>query len=109
MSIRNWLRWGIALSCLLWLAGTASACPTCRDGLAQDAAHANLVQGYFWSILFMMAMPFVLFFSLGTYFYLSIRKARLAAVTEDALSLRALAAVSTHDPASSQTCDYIAS
>jgi hypothetical protein len=54
----------------------AEACPNCRDGLSQGP-NANLVQGYFFSILFMMSMPFVIFGSLATYWYLLIRRARL--------------------------------
>jgi len=36
-----------------------------------------LMRGYFWSILFMMSMPFVIFSSLGSYFYFQVRRARL--------------------------------
>lgn len=52
----------------------ALACPTCKDGLAQD--QTNMVQGYFWSILFMMSMPFLIFSSLCLYFYWLVRRAR---------------------------------
>lgn len=64
------LVFSIGQDCLL-------ACPTCKDGLAgNDPEHANLVRGYFWSIVFMMSMPFLIFASLGTYFYWQIRRAR---------------------------------
>ena len=59
--------------------GVVWACPTCKDGLAQnDPVGQSLVQGYFWSILFMMSMPFLIFSALGGYFYWEIRKARSA-------------------------------
>ena len=64
---------GLVLGCqqILW------ACPTCKDGLAQnDPLGASLVQGYFWSILFMMSMPFLIISALGGYFYYEVRKAR---------------------------------
>jgi hypothetical protein len=34
------------------------------------------VRGYFWSILFMMSMPFLIIGGLGTMFYLDVRRAR---------------------------------
>ena len=69
----------IAVGCLvvfLVCCGVADACPTCKDGLHNDPAQANLIRGYFWSILFMMSMPFVILSSLGSYFYLQICRAR---------------------------------
>ena len=55
----------------------AWACPSCKDSLAQnDPARASLVRGYFWSILFMMSMPFLIFSGLSGYFYWQIRRAR---------------------------------
>lgn len=66
--------------CLVGLAlflttAPCEACPTCRQGLA-DGQHEHMIRGYFWSIIFMMSMPFVIFGSLGTYFYLQVLKAR---------------------------------
>jgi hypothetical protein len=75
-----WRRVGqllLALALVITLQAVATACPTCKDGLAQnDPAGQSLVQGYFWSILFMMSMPFLIFSALGGYFYWEIRKAR---------------------------------
>nr|AGC72169.1 hypothetical protein [uncultured bacterium A1Q1_fos_962] len=39
-----------------------------------------MIRGYFWSIIFMMSMPFLIFGSLGAYFYLQVLKARQAQV-----------------------------
>jgi heme/copper-type cytochrome/quinol oxidase subunit 2 len=64
---------------LLFLADAALACPTCKENLAHSPNAANLVRGYFWSIMFMMSMPFLLLGGLTTYFYLEVRKARVAA------------------------------
>ena len=54
------------------------ACPTCKEGMANDPHQASMIHGYFWSILFMMSMPFLIFTSLATYFYLLVRSARKA-------------------------------
>ena len=70
-------RWVLALLIVLMFVGAVSACPTCKDGLAQnDPGRANMVRGYFWSILFMMSMPFLILGGLGSYFYFEIRRAR---------------------------------
>ena len=43
--------------CTLSLCLTATACPTCKDSMVYS--NQNGIQlGYYWSILFMMAMPF---------------------------------------------------
>jgi len=55
----------------------ALACPTCKDGIAGgDAVSQARATGYFYSILFMMAMPFVIIGTFGGAAYLSIRRAR---------------------------------
>ena len=59
------------------LVGSAQACPTCKQALAEGGNHANVVRGYFWSILFMMSMPFLILAGLGSYFYLQICRARV--------------------------------
>lgn len=74
-------RWAAAaivvLAVTLVCTAVASACPTCKDALAEnDPNHANVVRGYFYSILFMMAMPFLLLGSFGSYMYLEVRRAR---------------------------------
>lgn len=67
----------LVLVVTLSLASSAWACPTCKDGLAENdpAAHA-VAAGYFYSILFMMAMPFVIIGTFGSFAYLSVRRAR---------------------------------
>lgn len=67
----------IAFLFLVVLCGVATACPTCKDSLAgTDPNHAGMVRGYFWSILFMMSMPFLILAGLSTYMYWEVRKAR---------------------------------
>ena len=67
----------LAIAAVLVLATTAEACPTCKDGIADsDPATQSMAAGYFYSILFMMSMPFILLGSLGSFAYLSVRKAK---------------------------------
>jgi len=62
---------------VLLTAGDLLACPTCKDGLAgNDPATQATAAGYFYSILFMMAMPFVIIGTFGGAAYISIRRAR---------------------------------
>jgi hypothetical protein len=65
------------LACVVSIAGVAEACPNCKEALAQnDSDHMRVARGYFWSILFMMSMPFAIVGSFGTYVYVQSRKAR---------------------------------
>jgi hypothetical protein len=49
---------------LLLPAASASACPNCKEAIAAQPAEAGkLKDGYYYSILLMMSMPFIL---LGT-------------------------------------------
>lgn len=67
------------LVAVLLFATLAEACPTCKDSLgATDPQHQGMVQGYFYSILFMMAMPFLLIGTFSSYMYLEVRRARAA-------------------------------
>lgn len=65
----------------------AHACPGCKDALAEnDPQHARMVSGYFWSILFMMAMPFAIAGTFGTYCYLEIRRRRSEQRTDETVN-----------------------
>jgi len=48
-----------------------------------DPSHGGLVTGYFYSILFMMAMPFVLIGTFGGFAYWSVRRARAEKRTDE--------------------------
>lgn len=51
----------VAMLLLLLWAGDASACPNCKEALAnQTGDAARLKDGYYYSILLMIAMPFAL-------------------------------------------------
>ena len=72
--------------------GFADACPTCKAAMAGDE---HLIRGYFWSIIFMMSMPFLLLSSFGSYFYYLVRKARAG---EEMAKSESLAAVGIGNP-----------
>jgi hypothetical protein len=65
----------LALIAMGWMCSTAAACPTCKEGLGNSA---NLVNGFGWSIIFMMSTPFLVLAGVGGYFYYEICKARAA-------------------------------
>lgn len=57
----------------------------CKAALAsQEGGEGDIVAGFFWSILFMVSMPFLILGSFVTYMYLLVRKARQA---RDALAV----------------------
>jgi hypothetical protein len=75
------LVWSLLI--LVLFQSAALACPTCKDSLDQnDPARSNMVRGYFWSILFMMSMPFLILTGLGLMFYWEVRKAKALQLVE---------------------------
>ena len=77
----------LALAVVLAIAGPAWACPGCKDALsANDHEGGNLVAGYFWSILFMMSMPFILVGTFCGSMYVSVRRARARAAADEAVA-----------------------
>ena len=73
---------GVLLAVVLWCS-VAAACPNCSDGLSEQTDGGDWVAGYFWSILFMMAMPFTIFTAIGGYMYREVRKARSVKERDD--------------------------
>jgi hypothetical protein len=57
-------------------AGSASACPSCKVALANQEGKGDLVTGMFYSIMFMLSMPFAILGSFSGYFYMLVRRAR---------------------------------
>jgi hypothetical protein len=67
----------IALAMVLVFVATASACPNCKEALAaNDPEQSGIVKGYFYSILFMMGMPFALLGCFSVYMYRQVLRAR---------------------------------
>lgn len=76
--------WLLSVALVLLLAAFAEACPNCKEAIATDPAKQGLARGLYYSILFMMSMPFFILGGLCTYFYYLVcrdraEKARLAA------------------------------
>lgn len=72
----SWLTFAV-LCLLVLVVQSAWACPTCKDNLASDPTSANLARGFYYSILFMLSMPYLILTGIGLYFYGLVRKARL--------------------------------
>jgi len=75
--VRRGLRgFALILLCATVLCGffpeTAFACPTCKEGLANG--HDGVSLGYYWSILFMMATPFLIFATWAFFIWRALRK-----------------------------------
>jgi hypothetical protein len=67
----------VAIITTVALASDLMACPTCKEGISgADPVSVARATGYFYSILFMMSMPFVIVGTFGGLAYFSIRKAR---------------------------------
>lgn len=61
------------------IAADAFGCPNCKDGInTSDPAGLNVARGYFYSILFMLAMPFTLAGSFGAYVWREMRRQKRA-------------------------------
>lgn len=84
--LRSWLV-VLALACLLATVSASElwACPMCKAALgSHDPSHGDWVGGFFWSILFMVSMPFLLLGSFTGYMYVLVRRARRAGADYDA-------------------------
>ncbi len=85
-------RWIAPLALVAVMVTVAAACPTCKDGLDQnDPQHQAVAAGFYYSILFMLSMPYVILGSLGYLAYLSIRRAKAQQALEASLSGAAVA------------------
>ena len=67
----------VALLIALLAVADAFGCPNCKDAVdTSDPAGLNLARGYFYSILLMLAMPFMLAGSFGCYVWREMRRQR---------------------------------
>jgi heme/copper-type cytochrome/quinol oxidase subunit 2 len=75
--IFRWVVAAIVLALVLLIATVAAACPTCKEGLAQnDPQGKAMAAGINYSIIFMMSMPYIVLGTFGSLAYVSIRRAR---------------------------------
>ncbi|RIK76892.1 MAG: hypothetical protein DCC67_13315 [Planctomycetota bacterium] len=82
---RRTFAFAVALALVALSASAAHACPTCGAGYSEAGeAGQKMLNGWFWSIIFMMSMPFAIVASLGGYMYWIVRKARRTRETEPA-------------------------
>src|SRR5436853_5802391 len=80
----------VAVCCI---ASVASACPTCKDGMAaNDPEHVGMVKGYFYSILLMMFTPYIAMTCFGLYMWWQVKLARAKKAAEEAASGSTVAA-----------------
>ena len=67
----------VALAGIFVCIHAATACPTCSEAAAaNDPEHEHMVKGYFYSILFMMGVPYTVFMCFVGYMYWEVKKAR---------------------------------
>jgi hypothetical protein len=86
-AVVRWIIIAMTIALALLIASVAAACPTCKDGLAQNDPHGqSIAAGYYYSILFMMMMPFAILGTFGGLAYLSIRRARQQAQQDEPLA-----------------------
>jgi hypothetical protein len=86
----------LALSCVAAVLGSASvaqACPSCQQALAGDPSQGDLARGIYYSVLFMMAMPFAIVGTFAGFAYRAVkreqrRQAELAGQGDDPYRLR---------------------
>jgi heme/copper-type cytochrome/quinol oxidase subunit 2 len=62
----------VCLAVVLGTASVASACPSCQAALAAEGG--DLARGIYYSILFMMSMPFAIVGSFGAMFYCAVKR-----------------------------------
>ena len=78
--MKNAPRWQTLILALA-LVGIFSACvfarPTCKEGVAaNDPHHQSLAAGFYYSILFMVSMPYIILGSFGYLAFVTIRRAK---------------------------------
>jgi hypothetical protein len=64
----------LCLAVVLGSASLAQACPSCQQALGSDAAQGDLARGMYYSILFMMAMPFAIVGTFAGFAYRAVQR-----------------------------------
>jgi hypothetical protein len=71
------LRAALAVCLVFLITGVVAACPNCKEALAVNGeGGSDLVRGYFYSILFMMGMPFTILGAFSFSMYRAVKKAQ---------------------------------
>ena len=77
MTSRHLTRVVITAACFLFVLGvanSASACPSCQQALGADGSQGDLARGIYYSILFMMSMPFAIVGTFGCMAYRAVKR-----------------------------------
>ncbi len=85
----------LVLACLAVVLGassTASACPSCQQALNADGSQGDLATGIYYSILFMMSMPFAIVGTFATLAYRAVKKEQRRVAAAKALEAQSDAA-----------------
>jgi uncharacterized membrane protein len=83
-AVTRWFVAAVVVVLLLLIASVAAACPTCKEGLAQnDPQGQALAAGYYYSILLMMSTPYIVLATFISCAYYSIRRARQRSAQTD--------------------------
>ena len=64
----------LGLAIVLGSASVASACPSCQSALATDGSQGDLARGIYYSVLFMMAMPFAIVGTFAGFAYRAVKR-----------------------------------
>ena len=64
----------LSLAIVLLLAAVAQACPNCKETLSSDPTQQGLAKGIYYSILFMMSMPFAIVGTFGCLAYRAVKR-----------------------------------
>jgi len=70
-------RWLVPALCLLLVFGAtsvASACPSCKAALNGDGSQGDLARGIYYSVLFMMSMPFAITGTFAGFMYRAVKR-----------------------------------
>ena len=75
---------GLTVAMLALTTADAWACPNCKEALAANSRDgSDLVRGYFYSILFMMGMPFTIVGAFSFSMYRAVKRAQAQAASAD--------------------------
>jgi hypothetical protein len=74
MNASRVLIWAVWFAVVFGVASVASACPSCQQALGEGGSQGDLARGLYYSILFMMSMPFAI---VGTFAGLAYRAVKL--------------------------------
>jgi hypothetical protein len=77
-------RLSVCAAALLCWASAALACPNCKDTIEANSQQQNIAAGYYYSILFMLSMPFLIVGVFGGCMYLAVKRAKAESGTRKA-------------------------